>query len=151
MNAEFSAKSYIDNICRDGMKRIAIVVVLLAPAALTACSQNNPLDKLVVHSNVAFKVNEAQTCSLTTGKPVFEGGPKNGIIEMFCSERADYDPLGGDNWEAVLQNPYLAYPHTRITKVVLSKEAQRLFQSERWKVNLFCQKDGNSLACVLSN
>lgn len=132
------------------MKRIAIALVLLAPATLVAFGQNNPLDKLVVHSHTPFKANEAQICSLTTGNPVIKGGPKQGIIEMFCSERADYDPLAGDNWEAVSQNPNLAYPYTRITKVVSSKEAQRLFQSDRWMVNLFCQERGNTLGCVLN-
>lgn len=132
------------------MKRLAILIGLLT-AAVVAFGQNNSLDKLVVHSHTPFKANEAQTCALTTGKAVIKGGPNSGVVEMYCSERADYDPLGGDNWEAVLHDPKLAYPYTRITRIVLSKDAQDLFRSERWKVNLFCQEQGKALGCVLDN
>jgi|SRR5436190_9662523 hypothetical protein len=112
------------------MKRLLLTVVLTSTALAT------DIKSVVVHSNVPFRSDRAESCSLTTGNPYVTGGPKT-KIEMLCSERTDFDPVKGA----------ASYPYTRIVTVKLDEAATKeFFNSNKWAVDLYCQGEG-SLKC----
>ncbi len=105
--------------------RFAFTLLLLPGSALAA-----DIKSLVIHSTVPFQPNRAQSCSILTGNPPIEGGAKV-KVEMYCSERTDFDPSGILNKD---------YPYTRICRVSLDASATKEFHApKKWKVDLFCQ------------
>lgn len=62
---------------------------------------------------------------------------------MYCSERIDFDP-------AKSAAPY-PYPYTRMATVKLDEPAWKEFNddTEKWRVDLYCQDAQGSLRCQL--
>jgi hypothetical protein len=119
---------------------------LILPLIAFAAGSHN-VNSVTVHSNMPFRANRAQACSILTGNPVVEGGKpsKDEPVEMYCSERVDYDPMSRKDFDPHA-NINIYYPYIRIVTVSLDAPAWKQFQSDKkWLVRLYCQDQQRGL------
>jgi hypothetical protein len=118
-----------------------LLTVALISFGVITCDRSSlhEVPAVVIHSNVPFRGDRAQSCSILTGNPFIEGGTRT-RVEMNCSERTDFEAAKGD----------ASYPYTRIDIVKLDERAWKEFtDSDKCRVDLFCQAGHGNFQCQL--